>query len=103
MTNGQLTVVARFRAKPGLEKKVREEILALVAPTRAEAGCLNYDLHQQQEDAALFLLYENWRSRKDLDEHLAMPYLRAFLSRADQILAEPVDIAFWDMVSAPAG
>lgn len=101
MADGKLTVVARCRAKPGLEAAVKEEILSLVAPTRAEPGCLNYDLHQAQADPALFLLYENWRSRKDLDEHLAMPYLAAFLGKAEKLLAEPVDIAFWDMVTTP--
>lgn len=31
---------------------------------------------------------ENWGSKKDLDEHLEMPYLRAFKEKADQILAQ---------------
>jgi len=103
MAEQKVTVLARFRAKPGLEQRVRQEILSLVAPTRAEAGCFNYDLHQSSEDPAQFVLYENWRSKKDLDEHLAMPYLAAFLAKADQILAEPVEITLWQMVSEPGG
>ena len=41
-------------------------------------------------------------SKKDLDEHLAMPYLKAFLGKAGELLAEPVDISLWDMVSQKA-
>lgn len=98
MSGNKLTVLARIKAKAGKEEDVLREILSLISPTRAEAGCINYDLHRSQEDPALFCLYENWRSRQDLDEHLATPYLQAFLGKAPELLAEPVDISFWNMV-----
>lgn len=101
MAGGKVTVVARCRAKPGREREVREEILALVGPTRAEAGCLNYDLHVSAGDPGLFLLYENWRSKADLDEHLATPYLDRFKALAPGLFAEPIDIALYEMVSEP--
>ncbi len=99
MADKKLTVVARFKAKPGMEETVQKALMALVGPTRSEAGCINYDLHQSQEDKTLFLLYENWTSKKALDEHLAMPYLKGLLDRAEEILAEPVHISLWNMVS----
>ncbi len=96
---GKVTVLARFKAKSGLEEQVRRELLSLVTPTRAEAGCINYDLHRSPDDPALFMLYENWVSMKDLEEHLAMPYLEAFKAKATDLLAEPLEIAFWEMIS----
>ncbi|MBL7173957.1 MAG: antibiotic biosynthesis monooxygenase [Desulfobacteraceae bacterium] len=99
MADKKVTVLARFKAKAGMEEQVKQEIMVLVAPTRSEAGCINYDLHQASDDKSLFMLYENWVSKKDLDEHLEMPYLKAFLGKADQILAEPVEITLWEMVS----
>lgn len=98
MPEKELTVLARIRAKAGNEDEVFREISALIAPTRAEAGCINYDLHLAQDDPALFCLYETWRSREALDEHLATPYLQAFLKKAPELLAEPVDLSFWEMV-----
>jgi len=50
-----LTIVARVRAKLGQEARLLQELERLPAPTRAEAGCLSYDLHQSQSDPALFL------------------------------------------------
>jgi quinol monooxygenase YgiN len=100
MPDKKLTVVAKIRAKAGKEEQVRNALLSLVAPTRAEAGCINYDLHQSVDDKALFLFYENWTGKKDLDDHLAMPYLRDFLGKADELLAEPVEITLWDMISS---
>ena len=99
MADKKVTVLARFKAKAGMEEQVEQEIMALVAPTRSEAGCINYDLHQAADDKGLFMLYENWVSKKDLDEHLEMPYLKSFLGKADQILAEPVEITLWEMIS----
>ncbi len=98
MANGKVTVVARFRARPGMEEAVRKELLALVAPTTRERGCINYDLHRAAEDRSLFMFYENWRSRDDLDEHLGKPHLQAFLGKVDELLAEPVDISLWEMI-----
>jgi quinol monooxygenase YgiN len=95
----KLTVVGKIKAKPGMEEKVKEELLALVPPTRTEPGCINYDLHQALDDKSSFVFYENWLSKKDLDEHLQMPYLQAFLSKAEHLLAQPVDITLWEMIS----
>jgi len=99
---GQVTVVARCRAKKGMEEQVRQEILALVLPTRSESGCINYDLHVSVEDPALFMLYENWRSKAALDQHLATPYLERFKALAPELLSEPIDIALFEMVTEPA-
>ena len=98
MSLKKVTVVATIKAKQGLEETVKNEILALIGPTRAEPGCLNYDLHQSCDDKALFMLYENWVSKEDLDNHLAMPYLQAFLGKAPELVAEPVQIALWEML-----
>jgi quinol monooxygenase YgiN len=97
-----LTVVAKIKAKAGLEERVREGLMALVAPTRSESGCLNYDLHRAVNDKGLFLFYENWTSQKDLDEHLQMPYLQNFLKKSDELLAAPVEITLWEMISQQA-
>ena len=99
MANTQVTVMAAIKAKPGLEQQVREALTALVGPTRNEPGCINYDLHQSLDDKTHFMLYENWTSKRDLDEHLNMPYLKDFLARANDILARPVDITLWGMIT----
>lgn len=102
MTENQVTVVALFTAKSGMEETVRQAIEAVIAPTRAEPGCINYDLHQSSEDPSIFMLYENWNSKKDLDDHLAMPYLKDLAAKADDMLAKPLDIQLYRMISQKA-
>ena len=83
-----LTVIARMHAKPGQEQELQETLESLVKPTLAEQGCVNYDLHQGVEDRGLFLLYENWDSAADLDNHLAAPHLVEFAGRLGDLLDE---------------
>ena len=67
MNAKSLTVIAQIKAKPGKEGQVRQELLSLVAPSRKDAGCLNYDLHQALDNPTLFLFHENWTSKAHLD------------------------------------
>ncbi|MGB0258137.1 MAG: putative quinol monooxygenase, partial [Coraliomargarita sp.] len=59
----KLTIVATIKAKADQVDLVQSELLKLIEPTRAEAGCINYDLHQDNENPAYFLYYENWETR----------------------------------------
>jgi quinol monooxygenase YgiN len=101
MADKKVTVIAKFKAKAGKEEALKNAIIACVAPTRAEAGCINYDLHQSSDDKGLFMLYENWVSKKLLEEHLEMPYLVDLKAKAGDLCAEPIDIALWEMITQP--
>lgn len=102
MAQEKVTVVATFKAKSGREESLKSAIEAVVAPTRSEPGCINYDLHRSSEDPGVFMLYENWISKKNLDKHLEMPYLKDLLGKADTLLREPIELALWHMISEPA-
>ena len=98
MNTKSLTVIAQIKAKPGKESSVRLELLSLVAPSRKDAGCLNYDLHQALDNPALFLFHENWTSKGHLDQHLQKPDLQAVLGRVGQLVAEPPQITLWEQI-----
>ena len=73
-----LTIVANIHAKADKVDLVRSELLKLIDITRSEAGCLQYDLHQDNENPAHFLLYENWESRELWRVHMEAPHLSAY-------------------------
>lgn len=60
----KLTIVANITAKAGKEELVKSELIKLIAITRKEEGCINYDLHQDNQNPAHFMFYENWESRE---------------------------------------
>ena len=74
-----ITVVATFQAKPGKEADLKKALIGLVAPTRKEAGCINYDLHISPEDPGKFLFHENWTTRATLDAHLQNDHIKVLL------------------------
>ena len=96
MKTTKLSVFALVKAKPGLEETVKQELLALVAPTLKEEGCINYDLHQSLDNTAWFRFYENWTSKELLDKHLDSPHVNRFKARINQILVEPPEITLWE-------
>jgi len=99
MENKKVTVVARVKVKKGMEEKVKQELMSLVGPTRSEKGCISYDLHQSAEDKSRFMFYENWVSKKDLDQHLAMPYMKSHMEKARETLDGPAEITLWEKIS----
>jgi quinol monooxygenase YgiN len=95
----QLTVIAHVRAKAGQEGRVRELLLGLVGPTRAEAGCIDYDLHESASNPALFVFYENWVSAAHLDAHAQSAHIQAFRKLAPELLDGSVEVTRLKAVS----
>jgi len=95
MASHQVTVVVRIKAKAGMEARVRQELLNLLAPTRAERGCINFDMHQAPNDASLFLFHENWVSEEDLKRHFETPHITRWIQEAKGLLAEPMELSLW--------
>ena len=94
----KLTVVAYVKAKDGMAEQVKQELTALIGPTREEPDCIDYILHQSPDDANVFMFFENWTGRDALDAHLQKPHVQAFIARADDLLAEPIDVTLWNAV-----
>ena len=93
------TIIGTVTARPETRQELAVLLAAQVAPTRAEAGCLNYDFHVDAANPCVFVFYENWTSREALDAHLAMPHLQPLFSQLDRLLAVPVDIRPLTMLS----
>lgn len=87
-----LTVIAKFQAKPGSESRYKEELHGMLTPSRAEAGCLNYDVFQSNDDPAIFFTYENWTAQEALDAHMQTPHFKALGEKSKELLAKPMDI-----------
>ncbi len=86
MKEKQLTILANILAKEGQSDLVKQELLKLIAITRAEAGCVNYDLHQDNSNKHLFLFYENWESKLLWQKHMKNKHLADYvIATADAI------------------
>ncbi len=73
-----LIIVADIYAEPDRADFVATELKKLVAPTLAEEGCLQYDLHRDNQDPAHFLFYETWTNRDLWQAHMKSAHLAAY-------------------------
>ncbi len=88
----EVIVVAIVTAAHGKHEELASALAALVGPTRAEPGCLQYDLSVEIEHPERFLFTERWRTEQDLEQHRSAPHLRAFRERASELLAGPLEV-----------
>ena len=78
-----LTITGNIIAKPDKIELVKAELLKLIETTRSEEGCLQYDLHQDNENPAYFMFFENWESRELWQTHMNAPYLSSYMSATE--------------------
>ncbi len=74
---GELTAVTLIHGLPGKEAELERHLLSLSAPTRAEPGCLRYDLYRSSVNPHEFMRLEVWASHAALEAHKQAPHLRA--------------------------
>jgi quinol monooxygenase YgiN len=83
--NGAYAVVAEVRAKPGMEDKLREATLPLVAQVRSEPNNLLYFLHENREAPGHFIFYELFASQADFEAHNSTPHVQAWFARLPEL------------------
>jgi quinol monooxygenase YgiN len=86
MTMSKITVVAKIVAKKKTAESVKSELLKLIAPTRKENGCIDYSLHQDNDDPAVFIFYENWENEACLARHMESDHFKNYVSAVDGLL-----------------
>ena len=72
----------------------------VIAQTRREPGVLSYSCYEDVAEPNTFIFYEEWRTKADIDAHLAQPYTRAFLAAAAQWVAAPPALMLHDVANS---
>ncbi|WP_456295750.1 antibiotic biosynthesis monooxygenase [Vibrio sp. AK197] len=80
-----LVVVARLEVKAGHVEFVKEQAEQLIELTRIEPGCLEYVLHQDNDNPHLFMFIERWETKFYLDAHLASIHMQAFSAAIEDV------------------
>ena len=85
-------VLARFVARPGQEDALRAVLTSMIAPTRRELQCYQYDLIVDVNDPRQFCFVERWGSNAALDEHLETAHVKAALGQLEELVESPPEI-----------
>lgn len=85
-----VTVVAKVTAKSDAIEVVKVELIKMLASTRQEEGCLEYRLHQDHENPAVFVFYENWKSQVCLEQHMNSAHFQAYVAAVGDFISDKV-------------
>lgn len=82
-------IIARISAKPEAAPQLRQILSGLVAPSRAENGCLGYELFQDAETPQDFVTLESWRDLPAVAAHMTTPHVTSAITRAADLFDQP--------------
>ena len=88
----ELFIFARFHARNGNEDALEKTLLAVVAPTRQEPGCVSIDVFRSTREPALFYIHSRWKDEAAFEEHAGLPHTVRFLERVQPLIDHPLDI-----------
>ena len=86
-------VVARHFARPDTVDEVRRILLSLIDSSRAESGCLKYELLQNTDDPCDFTFVETFANEAALKLHAAAPYIAGLAPQLKDLVARPSDVS----------
>lgn len=98
MESEMVRVVARLVAKEGQEEALGAELVGLLEPTRAEPGCVRYELWRNAADPREFTFVEEWASGEALEGHFETPHVRGALARFPDLLDGELDLRQYDVM-----
>lgn len=75
-----ITKRVTFIAKPDGIEKMKELLSSMVKPSKAEDGCLFYEIFQYKDRPEKFMAVETWRDNKALDGHKASEHYKIYKS-----------------------
>lgn len=94
----QYFILARFVAHAGHGEEVLALLRGLVSPSRAEEGCLFYDLYQDHENQNVFIILDGWRNKDAFEAHAASLHVAQTLGALSHHLQMPPVITHLDQV-----
>ncbi len=99
MSQPTLRVVAHLIAFPDKVEELKSLLLSIIEPTRQEAGCIKYELLQNQADPTDFTFVEEWESADLLELHLASIHIQTAVLKLAGLAVEPPDIRRYQLLA----
>lgn len=87
----QVRVIARAVAREGTADELKALLRGMVVPTRAEAGCIYYELFESNIPG-LFYFNELWKSQQHLDAHAASKHFTEIFGKAKALMQGPPEV-----------
>jgi quinol monooxygenase YgiN len=84
---------------PEKQKEVLQTLMSLIEPPEKESGCLSYGIFCDIEDRNVFNLISEWKTRLQLNHHLASDRFSVLLG-TKSLLTEPMKFQIFNVSDA---
>jgi quinol monooxygenase YgiN len=97
-------IFVTLNPKPGREGDLDSLLRGMCGPSRAEAGCLRYDLFAPADGGGTRHLIECWHDQAALDAHREEPHYKNFRAKIGDILeGKPIPVFLKEVDAASGG
>lgn len=87
-----IQVVAKSFPKPDQVEHVIGLYTELVELTRAETGCISYELHQDVKNPEILAMIEVWASMEALQAHLESEHFKRIVPEIKQFMVRETEL-----------
>lgn len=95
-----LVLAAKCSGKPERRSDILRLAAAVTAPSKSEAGCIAYDVHERVSGNNEFLFFEEWAGQAALDFHFQTPHFLEFIRELAPCLQGPPSIRVYEVAEA---
>jgi quinol monooxygenase YgiN len=85
-----LDIFVRFDARPGKLEQLRDELVLILEPTRAESGCVGIRLYEETGSSGTLIIHSRWADEAAFDAHAQLPHVQRFLSLVGELVTNHV-------------
>lgn len=85
-----LYIFARLEPLPGKERQLKDELMRVLEPTRAELGCVRINLYESTRGPLTYYIHSEWTDEAAFDAHAEMPHTRRFSAAVEDLITQPL-------------
>jgi quinol monooxygenase YgiN len=85
-----LNVFVGFDCRPNADRTLLAELMLILEPTRAEAGCVGIHLYESLREPLTFVIHSTWVDEAAFNAHATLPHMVRFLGVVDDLVTHPV-------------
>ena len=97
-----IIVAGTFRVPEDRIEALMPLARATLAASRDEEGCIAYSYAFDVEDRGLVRVFEQWKSRADLDRHFKQPHMGPWRAKLAEIGTSSRDLMAYEVDSGEA-
>ncbi|UWG98882.1 antibiotic biosynthesis monooxygenase [Dehalobacter sp. DCM] len=90
--------MAKAKANPERVDEFIAAVSELAVATRAEEGCIFYEMYQEIDEPTTFYFLEEWQSEADLQKHFNTPHFKTFITKMNGVEAGGAEPFHWKRV-----